>query len=102
MEPSVWVRVWALLLTRHVTLDKSPTSAVFPLPMSEMGKISPSSPWQVRLPLMIPTFLQNERLKSEATGDSLDHCGQLTGSLARVGTWSLVDGSHQRFSPSVL
>lgn len=47
MEPFVWVRVWALLLTRHVTLEKSPTSVVFPLPMSEMGKISPSSPWQV-------------------------------------------------------
>ena len=94
MEPSVWVRVWALLLTKHVTLDKSPTSAVFPLPMSEMGKISPSSPWQIRLPLTIPTFLQNERLKSEATGDSLDHCGQLSGSLARVGAWSLADGSH--------
>ena len=38
MEPSVWVHVWALLLTRHVTLDKSPTSAVLPLPMSKWGK----------------------------------------------------------------
>ena len=30
----------ALLLTRHVTLDKSPTSAAFPLPMSNGENLS--------------------------------------------------------------
>lgn len=42
MEPFMRVCVWALPLTRHVTLGNSPTSVVFRLPMSEMGKITPA------------------------------------------------------------